>query len=218
MQKISNNDQGYEVIIDVIMKLIRLLSLFFIFLLNFYNAHSQEVELAKKAFKAPSGKIYPAHWGQPPLRQTRDRRVLPGGYGQGSGTLARWIQENLDADAKDPRRAKDKKNSKVSKIKELEEKIGEMKDFMERARFTPEGLAKYKVRLKKMENELNLLKLENQKNTKPKIPSFQEWVKDGKKIPEGLIFTGGSPWFNERTGKNRSPEEVYKIIFRKDPK
>ena len=68
-----------------------------------------------------------------------------------------------------------------------------------------------------VENELNLLKLENQKNTKPKIPSFQEWVKDGKKIPEGLIFTGGSPWFNERTGKNRSPEEVYKIIFRKDP-
>ena len=104
-----------------------------------------------------------------------------------------------------------------SKIKELEEKIEEMKDFMERARFTPEGLAKYKARLMKMENELNLLKLENQKNTKTKIPSFQEWVKDGKKIPEGLIFTGGSPWFNERTGKNRSPEEVYKIIFRKDP-
>ena len=166
MQKISNNDQGYEVIIDVIMKLIRVLSLFFIFLLNFYNAHSQEVELAKKAFKAPNGKIYPAHWGQPPLRQTRDRRVLPGGYGQGSGTLARWIQENLDADAKDPRRAKDKKNPKVSKIKELEEKIGEMKDFMERARFTAEGLAKYKARLKRMENELNLLKLENQNNTK----------------------------------------------------
>ena len=53
MQKISNNDQGYEVIIDVIMKLIRVLSLFFIVLLNFYNAPSQEIELAKKAFKAP---------------------------------------------------------------------------------------------------------------------------------------------------------------------
>jgi 2'-phosphotransferase len=29
-----------------------------------------------------------------------DYRPLPGGYGHGSGTLARWIQENMDADAK----------------------------------------------------------------------------------------------------------------------
>ena len=26
-------------------------------------------------------------------------RPLPGGYGQGSSTLAKWIQENLDKDA-----------------------------------------------------------------------------------------------------------------------
>ena len=50
--------------------------------------------------KAPNGKAYPANWGAPPLRQTRDLRVLPGGYGRGSGTLARWIQQNLDNDAK----------------------------------------------------------------------------------------------------------------------
>ena len=200
------------------MKSISLISLILFFFANFSIAQNVNQTEPKKSFKAPNGKIYPAHWGQPPLRQTRDRRVLPGGYGQGSGTLARWIQGNLDADVKNPGRAKDKKNSKVSKIKELEEKIETMKDFMERARFTPEGLAKYKARLMKMENELNLLKLENQKNTKTKIPSFQKWVKDGKKIPKGLIFTGGSPWFNERTGKNRSPEEVYKIIFRKDAK
>ena len=31
--------------------------------------------------------------------QTRDYRPLPGDYGMGSGTLARWIQENLDKDA-----------------------------------------------------------------------------------------------------------------------
>ena len=163
------------------MKSISLISLILFFFASFSIAQNVNQTEPKKAFKAPNGKIYPEHWGQPPLRQTRDRRVLPGGYGQGSGTLARWIQENLDADAKDPRRVKDKKNSKVSKIKELEEKIEEMKGFMERARFTPEGLAKYKARLMKMENELNLLKLENQKNTKTKIPSFQEWVKDGKK-------------------------------------
>jgi len=42
---------------------------------------------------------YPAHWGEPPERQTRDLRELPGGYGQGSGTLAHWIQNKLDTDA-----------------------------------------------------------------------------------------------------------------------
>ena len=43
-------------------------------------------------------KPFPKHWGDPPQRQTRDLRPLPGGYGMGSGTLARWIQENLDRD------------------------------------------------------------------------------------------------------------------------
>jgi hypothetical protein len=32
---------------------------------------------------------------------TRDYRELPGGYGHGSGTLKRWIQEHLDEDAAD---------------------------------------------------------------------------------------------------------------------
>jgi hypothetical protein len=43
-------------------------------------------------------KPFPKHWGNPPKRQTRDLRPLPGGYGMGSGTLARWIQENLARD------------------------------------------------------------------------------------------------------------------------
>eukprot|EP00355_Strombidium_rassoulzadegani_P005533 CAMPEP_0168618902 /NCGR_PEP_ID=MMETSP0449_2-20121227/6317_1 /TAXON_ID=1082188 /ORGANISM="Strombidium rassoulzadegani, Strain ras09" /LENGTH=143 /DNA_ID=CAMNT_0008659803 /DNA_START=265 /DNA_END=696 /DNA_ORIENTATION=- len=41
---------------------------------------------------------FPEHWGQPPMMQTRDLRTLPGGYGKGSSTLARWIQANLDKD------------------------------------------------------------------------------------------------------------------------
>lgn len=53
-----------------------------------------------KVYKSPSGKPYPASWGAPPLRQTRDLRPLPGGYGRGSSTLGRWIQMNLDRDAK----------------------------------------------------------------------------------------------------------------------
>ncbi len=48
---------------------------------------------------APAPKKFPAHWGEPPAIQTRDLRPLPGGYGEGSGTLAKWIQENLDKDA-----------------------------------------------------------------------------------------------------------------------
>ena len=51
-------------------------------------------------FKPAPRKPFPKHWGDPPRRQTRDRRPLPGGYGMGSGTLAKWIQENLDRDKK----------------------------------------------------------------------------------------------------------------------
>ena len=49
-------------------------------------------------FNPNKRKPFPKHWGDPPRRQTRDLRPLPGGYGMGSGTLARWIQENLDRD------------------------------------------------------------------------------------------------------------------------
>lgn len=55
--------------------------------------------LDKQVYKAPNGKAFPRHWGEPPRIQTRDLRPLPGGYGKGSGTLANWIQENLDRDA-----------------------------------------------------------------------------------------------------------------------
>lgn len=54
----------------------------------------------EKVHTAPNGKPFPAHWGAPPAIQTRDLRPLPGGYGMGSGTLASWIQKNLDEDAK----------------------------------------------------------------------------------------------------------------------
>jgi len=52
----------------------------------------------KEVFKAPNGKAFPSHWGAPPRLQTRDLRPLPGGFGRGSGTLAKWIQGNLERD------------------------------------------------------------------------------------------------------------------------
>ncbi len=54
---------------------------------------------APAAAPAPAAMKFPAHWGQPPQIQTMDYRPLPGGYGNGSSTLANWIQQNLDKDA-----------------------------------------------------------------------------------------------------------------------
>jgi hypothetical protein len=47
----------------------------------------------------PASKSFPEHWGEPPQIQTRDMRPLPGGFGEGSSTVANWIQQNLDQDA-----------------------------------------------------------------------------------------------------------------------
>ncbi len=44
-------------------------------------------------------------------------------------------------------------------------------------------------------------------------PTFEEWVQNGKKLPEGMMFTGGTPWFDESTGQNRQDKEVYDMIF-----
>ncbi len=43
-------------------------------------------------------KEFPKHWGEPPQVQTRDYRKLPGDYGMGSGTLAKWIEMKMAAD------------------------------------------------------------------------------------------------------------------------
>ena len=40
---------------------------------------------------------FPEHWGSPPLAQTLDLVMLPGG-GMGSGTLLRWIQQKITHD------------------------------------------------------------------------------------------------------------------------
>jgi len=43
-------------------------------------------------------KKFPPHWGRPPAIQTKDIRPLPGGFGQGSSTLAGWIDRNIKSD------------------------------------------------------------------------------------------------------------------------
>jgi hypothetical protein len=166
--------------------------------------------------KQAAKKAYPAHWGNPPSIQTRDLRQLPGGYGMGSGTLANWIAENIEADKKNPDRVKQVAAATEAEIQMLEKEIASMKDFTTRARFTPEGLVKYKAKLNKKEDQLAALKKATAATKKKGVPTFDEWVKGGKKIPAGMTFTGGSAWFNESTGKNRSAKEVYKNLFGKD--
>jgi len=63
---------------------------------------------------------------------------------------------------------------------------------------------------------ITTITLEENKNTEEikEKPSFDQWLQNGKKIPEGMMFIGGSPWFDERTGKNRKPREVYDMIFK----
>ena len=51
---------------------------------------------------------FPRHWGKPPLFQTKDLVDLPGKFGKGSSTLARWIKENIKQDI-------EKKNSEIKK-------------------------------------------------------------------------------------------------------
>ena len=52
----------------------------------------------------------------------------------------------------------------------------------------------------------------------PETPlSFEQWVANGKKLPEGMMFIGGSPWFNESTGQKRTAQEVYQMVYGKTP-
>ena len=110
----------------------------------------------------PNGKAYPAHWGAPPRIQTRDYRPLPGGYGNGSGTLATWIQKNLDQDAKasaDPEKKKPETGNAVE-IRQIEEKIAAMEELATRARFTAEGFKKHQAELAALRERLKVLRSE----------------------------------------------------------
>ncbi|MFP6901621.1 MAG: protease inhibitor I42 family protein, partial [Opitutales bacterium] len=98
--------------------------------------------------------------------------------------------------------------SNQAEIKALELRIAQMKDFARRARFTPDGHKKFLAKLADLEKQLAALK-----SGKVGLPTYEEWLKGGRKIPPGMVFTGGSPWFNERTGQRRQPREVYDMIY-----
>ena len=68
-------------------------------------------ETRKAEVGRPAPNPFPPR-GKPPAAQTKDMRPLPGGFGMGSSTLARWIGENLakdKADGKDPEKPKSRR-------------------------------------------------------------------------------------------------------------
>ncbi len=169
--------------------------------------------------RAPNGKAFPAHWGAPPLAQTRDLRPLPGDYGSGSGTLVRWIQENLDKDAKQPAPKPAPVVHKGPNGKAFPAHWGEPPRIQTRDLGPlPGGYGQGSGTLGRwIQQNLDKDAAGNPAPPVPKpvgaVPTFEEWMKDGKKIPAGRVFIGGSPWFNERTGENRTPEAVYKMLY-----
>ena len=176
----------------------------------------------KPPVPAPGGrKPFPKHWGQPPRLQTSDYRPLPGGYGFGSSTMAGWIQKNLDADAKNPNRGGGQPapiNPNAKRIAELEKQVKEMETFGKFAQFAGDSRKKFETKLAALKKELIELKAAKPKPAppiggKPSVPSFEEWVKGGMKIPAGRVFIGGSPWFDERKGARRQPREVYQMLY-----
>uniref|UniRef100_A0A7S2I9B9 Uncharacterized protein n=1 Tax=Haptolina brevifila TaxID=156173 RepID=A0A7S2I9B9_9EUKA len=46
-------------------------------------------------FAAAQAGQFPESWGEPPMIGTMDYRVLPGGYGHGSSTMASWIETKM---------------------------------------------------------------------------------------------------------------------------
>ena len=58
----------------------------------------------------PEKPRFPKHWGHPPRIQTRDMVELPGKFGKGSSTLAKWIADNLKRDANKERPGKEEPN------------------------------------------------------------------------------------------------------------
>ena len=146
---------------------------------------------------------------------TQDTRIADDAPTQGVNISSITLQKRVnskgikvDAAVTEGTSATVGKSSRKKKIQALEQKIAKMKDFAKRARFTPEGHRKFLAELSDLEKQLADLK-----SGKTGVPTYDKWLAGGKKIPPGMVFTGGSPWFNENTGQRRQPREVYDMIF-----
>lgn len=96
----------------------------------------------------PEKPRFPKHWGHPPKIQTKDLVKLPGKFGKGSSTLARWIAENLKEDAK-------KEKEKVKPTKPVDENPNPIPPIQPISRPEPPKEIKEKIELhKKIQDSL----------------------------------------------------------------
>jgi hypothetical protein len=180
----------------------RLATLFLLLLSPILLLSAKPVQPEKPAIQKP-GKLFPRHWGHPPKIQTRDMVDLPGKFGKGSSTLAKWIAHNLkkDTEKRKPEIGKPKPPVKPKPHPEppteVKEKIDEYKDMQKQLQL---GLQeKLKSLGKKPSRELvrktvdqfrkdNKDLFESQKETGKVI---QEWQKENRperpKRPEPTV-------------------------------
>jgi len=141
---------------------------------------------APKIYRATNGKAFPAHWGAPPRIQTRDFRPLPGGYGNGSGTLGRWIQQNLDKDkagANTTKPVAPPNAANGKEIAQLETRVKQIKNFMARARLTKEARDRFLAEIKRLENRIAELNGKPQVVRPPVRPPVKPNPNARKKFP-----------------------------------
>ena len=70
----------------------------------------------KPQIEKPAKPHFPRHWGNPPEIQVRDYVKLPGKFGMGSSTLAKWISGNIKKDVKNrPEQDKPEEETKDDK-------------------------------------------------------------------------------------------------------
>ena len=143
------------------------------------------ITLLLSAFAAISAeqKKFPAHWGNPPAVQTKDLRPLPGGYGYGSSTLAKWIEQNLE---KDRQAAQSKTNANsIEKPNDIQNKF-----TPQERKAIEEYMAQYR---KKADGKAN-----NPKNLPPELsntitsnadlpPGWRTKLNAGEILPEKVM-------------------------------
>ena len=83
----------------------------------------------KPQVEKPAKPHFPRHWGKPPEVQVRDYVKLPGRFGMGSSTLAKWIADNIKRDV-DKKPQPNKPKSPV-KPKPRPEPSDELKEKMD---------------------------------------------------------------------------------------
>ena len=92
-------------------------------------------------------KSFPRHWGAPPRIQVRDFVKLPGGFGKGSSTLAKWISTNLKRDIDKGKPEKPPEKPTLPERPKKPEPTAEVKEKLQQVREKQREMATVRKRL-----------------------------------------------------------------------